>query len=92
MAKKKIMTTDQLAVIVKRGFDDVTGRMATKQDLNELRTATRNELHEVYHALSGEIRDVKITLGPLGRMLAAHDVDISRLDRRVERLEKRAGF
>jgi len=36
-ADKKPMTIDDLAVMVATGFNDVTGRMATKEDINGLK-------------------------------------------------------
>ena len=81
--KKKQVKIEDLAVMIKNGFDQT----ATKQELQELRKDTAG----MFDLMMREMRDVKITLGPLARTLAAHDVDIINLHRRVERLEKRVG-
>lgn len=53
--KKKPMTIEQLAKIVKSAFDDITSRMATKDDLRGFTTkddlkgfATKEELRSGY--------------------------------------------
>lgn len=43
----KITTIDDLAVIVAKGFNDVTERMATKQDIAELKLDIGEVKHEV---------------------------------------------
>ena len=41
--------------------------------------------------MSADIRDIKITLGPLVRMVAALDTDVQDLQMRMKRLEQRVG-
>ena len=87
MLKQK-MTIEDLAVMVKRGFDDVTSRMATKQDLAEL----RKEFHERMSIMEDDIHDIKGALGPLVHMVAAMDTEIKNLNMRVSRLERKVGI
>ena len=49
--KDKITTIPDLAVMVKRGFDDVTSRMASKEDVNELRTEMNQRFDRVENYL-----------------------------------------
>ena len=39
-----------------------------------------------------DVRDIKITLGPLVRTVAALDTDMQHLTARVTRLEQKSGF
>ena len=87
MAKQK-MTIEDLAVMVKRGFDDTTSRMATKQDLVEL----RKEFHERMSNVEDDVHDIKIALGPLVHVVAVLDTDVKNLNMRVNRLERKAGL
>ena len=84
MLKQK-MTIEHLAVMVKRGFDDVTSRMATKQDLAEL----RKEFHERMSNIEDDVHDIRGALGPSVHMVAAMDTDIRNLNMRVNRLERK---
>ncbi|OGZ96913.1 MAG: hypothetical protein A3I44_01110 [Candidatus Sungbacteria bacterium RIFCSPLOWO2_02_FULL_51_17] len=83
MAQRKA-TIEDLAGMMKRGFDDVTSRMATKQDVSIL----RDEVARV----GDDTRDIKMTLGPLVRTVAALENDVRTLHMRVNRLEKKAGM
>ena len=83
MAKEK-MTIEDLAVMVKRGFDQT----ASKQDLAEL----RKEFHERMSNIEDDVHDIKGALGPLVHMVAAMDTDIRNLNMRVNRLERKVGL
>lgn len=85
---KKPITTDELARLISKGFDetraelsDVEERirrdMATKADLEEF--ATRLDLHDVEERLTAEIRKV-------------HDLDrrFQTIEERLTQIEKRA--
>ena len=87
MPKQK-MTIEDLAVMVKRGFDDVTGRMATKQDVADL----RKEFHERISNVEDDVHDIKIALGPLVHVVATLDTEVKNLNMRVNRLERKAGL
>lgn len=92
MAKRKT-TIEDLAGMMKRGFDQVAStdelatirkEMATKQDASVL----RDEIIRV----GDDVRDIKLTLGPLVRTVAALENDMRTLHMRVNRLEKKSGF
>ena len=94
MAKKQ-MTIEDLAVMVQKGFQEVTSKMATKQELNEF----RKEFHdfqkdsmEEFDRITADIRDIKITLGPLVRTVAAMESQIQNLNTRVSRVERKTGL
>ena len=46
--QQKSITIDDLAVIVAKGFDDVTTSMATKRDVAELKQEISEVKHEVW--------------------------------------------
>lgn len=54
-SEKKNMTLDKLAVMVNEGFNDITGRMATKQDLESVKLELKKDIHE----LSGRVEKVE---------------------------------
>lgn len=63
MAKRK-MTIESLAVMIKRGFDQTASKQdlaVVKQDLADF----RKEVHERFMTVGDDIKDIKITLGPL---------------------------
>ena len=94
MSKQK-MTIENLAVMVKRGFDDVTRRMATKEDLAELRKEffeVHKHFDERLRLIEDDVHDIKVALGPLVHMVAAMDTEIKNLNLRVNRLERKAGL
>lgn len=92
MARRKI-TLEGLAVMVKRGFDDISGRMATKEDLKGFATKEDFKLLAVeIDRIHADIRDIKITLGPLARIAGAHEREILELRFRVAKLEKKVGL
>lgn len=81
---KKHMTIENLEGMVKRGFDHTT----TKQDLHEF----RKEVNDRFNTIEDDIRDIKIALGPLVRVVAALEHDVRGLYARVSRLERKAGL
>lgn len=86
------MKIEDLAVMIKRGFDS----MATKDDLKILVTKTelqelRKEMIEGFRLVHDDLHDIKITIGPLVRVVATLNNEIANLRTRVERLEKRIG-
>ena len=70
--------------MVQKGF---AGTVA-KSDLEELRKA----MQEGFLYVSRELADVKRTLPPLLRAVAAMEVDTQELKQRVYRLEKKVGL
>lgn len=79
--------------MVKRGFDRTATkqdleRLASKQDLNEL----RKEVNDRFNTMEDDIRDIKIALGPLVRVVAALESDVRTLYSRIGRLERKVGL
>ena len=94
MPNKKL-TLEDLAGMVKRGFDET----ATKEDIRELRDGLRAEMHEGFQmiagtltAIQGDIREVKAVLPPLLKTVAQLELDMGDLKVRVLKLERKAGL
>lgn len=88
---KKGTTIEGLAVMVKKGFDAMDKRMdqmATKTELQEL----RKEVFDQFELIHADIRDIKIAIGPLVRVISALESEVRSLRMRIDRLEKKAGF
>ena len=100
MENNNHMTIEDLAVMVKRGFDT----MATKDDLCKLeqrmgeidqRMATKEDLREIWEALDathGDVRYIRGTVDTLIHSDVAQDDAIKDLTSRTHRLEQKAGF
>ena len=90
------MTIDDLAVIVKHGFDAVDKRfepMATKDDLK--RFATKGDLKDIadeLNATHADVRYIRSRTDALVRSDIAEEAAITDLTTRVHRLEQKAGF
>lgn len=87
------MTIEDLAILVKRGFDQTATKqelkeMATKQDIHEL----RKDVTERLDAIEDDIRDLKIAVGPLVRIVAALETDVRSLHLRLGRVERKIGL
>lgn len=87
MAKRK-MTIEDLAVLIKRGFDQT----ATKQELKEWLYELRKDITERLDAIEDDIRDLKIAVGPLVRIVAALETDVRNLHVRLGRVERKIGL
>ena len=87
MSKQKT-TIEDLAIMVKRGFDQT----ASKQDLAQGLAEVRKEFHERLNIIEDDVHDIKVALGPLVHMVAAMDTEIKNLNLRVNRLERKAGL
>ena len=88
---KQRMTIEDLAVMVKRGFDQT----ASKQDLADLRKEfwdVHKHFDERLRLIEDDVHDIKIALGPLVHMVAAMDTEIKNLNVRVNRLERKMGL
>lgn len=78
MIKNK-MTIEELAIIIAKGFNDIEHRMATKQDLADLRQSLEKKIDRL---------DFKIdNLAEIVQQL--DEVDIRELQHRVMVLEKK---
>ena len=95
MAKTKKITSEQLARIIQKGFENT----ASKQDLHIVDKKI-DALHEEMNlrfdgvdrrldSVESEVKDIKTILGPLVRTLASMEFDIRELQARVNKLEKK---
>ena len=94
MAKK--MTIDDLAVIVKHGFDAVDkrfGQVAMKEDLK--RFATKDDLRQLEHKMDagfeGVNRRVDLLREDISDLPEIRE-EVTDLGRRVDRVEQKVGF
>ncbi len=85
--KENAGTTFRTApALVKRGFDDVSGRMATRAELLELRAHLDVRLKGIVDSLERLERDgldAQTTLRPLARAVPEHEERLRRLERKV---------
>jgi archaellum component FlaC len=87
MAKNKKITIESLAGMIKRGFDGLTGELHDiKKDIEELKRRI-GVLEQRFGVMEEDIADIKIRLGN-----AAWGFEVRELERRVNRLEKKAGI
>ncbi|MEK7208641.1 MAG: hypothetical protein AAB677_00055 [Patescibacteria group bacterium] len=96
MAKeKKKVELEDLALMVKHGFDAVDERFKKVDDQFEKIDQRFNEIHQrmdlEFGAIRSDIRDIKGTLGPLVRSMASLENDFSSLRIRVAYLEQKVG-
>ena len=82
MPKSKEMTISDLAIMVKKGFDEVHGKFDEVHQKMDLE----------FGAIRSDIRDIKGTLGPLVRSMASLENDYSNLRIRVSYLEQKVGM
>ena len=82
MLKSKEMTISDLAIMVKKGFDEVHGKFDEVHQKMDLE----------FGAIRSDIRDIKGTLGPLVRSMASLENDYSNLRIRVSYLEQKVGM
>lgn len=59
---QKNITLDDLAVMVANGFADINERMATKDDLAELRTELKTDISDLRKELKTEIAELRTEL------------------------------
>lgn len=88
---KRHVTIDDLAVMVKRGFDQT----ATKEELRGIRNEMqefRKDVIDEFEKINADIHDINITLGPLVRMVAAMELELKSHSMRIERLERKLGL
>ena len=93
MAKKKHSTIEDLAVMIKRGFDQTATKdelkpLVTKEELREL----RRDMTEEFERINADLRDIKVSLGPLVRIVAAMESELKSHRLRIERLERKVGL
>ena len=92
------ITLEQLAQMIQRGFEETS----RKEDVSSFREEVTEHFEDVdshfkaveqrLDSIDGEIKEIKIVLGPLARAVAQMEVDISTLRSRIDRLERRFGL
>lgn len=85
------MTLEDLALMVKKGFDGVDEKFSGVDERFESVDTNFRAVFSDLDLVKQDIRDIKITLGPIVQMVATLQVDMSSLENRVMRLEKKAG-
>jgi predicted nucleic acid-binding Zn-ribbon protein len=78
---KKITTIEDLAAMIQR-------TMASKEEIQEF----RRDLADEHERIRSEIQDIKTTLGPLVRIVAAMEREFQDLHIRISRLERKVGL
>jgi hypothetical protein len=79
---KKPITLDGLAAMVAEGFNDISGKIATKSDITELKAELKADIAQ----LDQGQEDIKLRLDNV-----AFRFEIRDLEKRVLELEKKAG-
>jgi len=87
--EQKIESIDQLARLTQHEFLEVGDRLDRLEKKTDDGFKTVVDLLDLIRA---DVHDVKITLGPLTRTVADLDGSVRYLDKRVSRLEEKAGF
>ena len=94
------MTIEDLAIMVKRGFDQT----ATKEDIHELeqrvgqveqRMATKEDIKDIWEELNAthaDVRHIRSTVDALVHSDIAQEAAIEDLISRVHRLEQKVGL
>ena len=102
LEKKGKITIDHLAVMVQKGFADVSEKMVSKTEFNEFKT----EMYEFKHKTDMTLLNLDIhaketnkrlsaiedTLGPLVQISSAMQNEMRSLNNRVMVLERKAGI
>ena len=73
----KNTTIEDLALMVKRGFDDITGRMATKENLKQV--ATKDDLKELAQRSDARFDQIDVRLDHLDARVGRIEADIHEL-------------
>lgn len=84
LARTSKQDLGNLAIMTKHGFDEITGKMATK---DQLQLVVDN-----VDLLRADIHDIKITLGPLVSHTVAMEREVQDLKKRVDRVERKVGL
>ncbi len=81
-AEQQSMTIEQLAIMVKNGFEEVHKTADERFKI----------MVDEFDRIRSDIRDIKITLGPLVRIVAQQEEELNTLKLRVNRLEREIGL
>lgn len=90
MAKKNV-TVDDLAVMVQKGFNDITTKMATKTELSALHNEMNKRFEQVDKRLDGMVTKAEMNRrfdGLEDRVLASHQKRIEKLEAEVKELRE----
>ena len=79
---KKSLTVDDLAAMINRRFDE-------SDNVADSRFKT---IIDRFERVESDIKDIKITLGPLVSIAAEHERKMINFDARISRLEREAGI
>ena len=103
MAKK--ITIESLAVMIQNGFKETASKKEVDERFNAVDErfnavdgkfnavdGTFNAIVDQLDLMRADIRDIKITLGPLVHMVAALDTDVQDLQMRMKRLEQKVAL
>lgn len=83
MAKtKRGLTTDQLGQMIKHGFDEVHEKIDERFKL----------IIDRFERVKADVGDIKRALGPLVQMMAAKDREMSEMELRLRRVERKVGI
>lgn len=86
--KKQKTTIDDLAIMVKKGFDEVNSKIdSVKTELKEFKEVNRLDHEEMKETNRLEHEEIKLRLDN-----GAHRFELVELQKRVQILEKRAGI
>ncbi|MDP3770250.1 MAG: hypothetical protein Q8R40_04935 [bacterium] len=91
------ITNEQLAAMIQRGFQETASKSYVDERFTHVdeRFAGIDErfniLTDSIRIMQDDIHDIKISLGPLVRMVATMDTDLQNLTQRVSRLERKVG-
>ena len=91
MIQKNTEEINSLAIAVKKGFEEVHERMATKDEINTLKEIQKDMFEEL-NATHDDVRYVRNTVNKLVQNDIAQDVVLKNLSARVHRLERKAGI
>lgn len=89
MQRKKPITMEKLAVLTQDEFRRVDQRFERLE--NKVDHGFK-AIVDVLDVMRGDLHDVKISIGPLVRTATELDNKVRHLDKRVARLEEKAGF
>ena len=87
MAKKNV-TIDDLAVMVQRGFDEITGDMATKSEMNKRFEQVDKLLDGIESKMVTKAEMNRRFDGLEDRVLAGHQKRIEKLEAEIKDLRK----
>ena len=89
MAKEKIATIEKLAELTQGEFIRIEHKMDSGFKATDEKLKT---IVDILDVMRDDMHDIKMAMGPLIRTVAALEETVRILDKRVARLEEKAGF